>query len=844
MHAERTMKTLHLVPRLQAMLHSLRTGSLRRQLAWAFGLALALMLSVFVASMLLYQRSFLYRQGTENAMSLSRALAASSVSWVLANDLAGLQEVVAGVADTPDLQFAVVLSLRGEVLASTRSTQIGRVFSDTASQRLLRSAAAPQIVLDRPDLIDVAVPVMAGQRHVGWARVELTRASANASVRDLQWASAGGALGAILLITLVSNLLARRLTRRLDHLMEVVKETGSGQGTLRASLNGDDEISLLGQKINSMLDALARQRSALKLAAITFESQQGMVITDTQGTILRVNQAFCDTTGYSAAEVVGQTPRILKSGRQDAAFYRAMWDEIGRSGTWQGEVWNRHKDGRVFPEWLSITAVRSAAGEVTHYVGACVDITARKQAEEEIRRLAFYDPLTGLPNRRLQHDRLQQAVVASARSGQYGALLFIDLDNFKTLNDTLGHALGDQLLLQVAGRLSTCVRQGDTVARLGGDEFVVIVENLDAQADVAATQALRLGEKIRASLNQRYDLAGQSWHSTPSIGVTLFGTSPVTVDELMKQADLAMYQAKSSGRNAVHFFNQEMQRVVTARVDLDVRMREALRERQFVLHYQPQVDDAGRVVGAEALVRWQHPQQGMISPAEFIPAAEESGLIVPLGRWVLETACRQLEEWSRQPAMRSLVVAVNISARQFGHSGFVDMVATTLANSGADPQRLKLELTESLLLDNVENTILKMSTLKALGVRFALDDFGTGYSSLSYLKRLPLDQLKIDQSFIRDVLSDANDAAIARTVLALGQNLDLEVIAEGVETEAQREFLARHGCLFYQGYLFGRPVPAAELAALVRKENENQLGASSIAFETHAESAPCGGLPS
>lgn len=838
------MKTLHPVPRLQAMLHSLPTGSLRRQLAWAFGLALVLMLSVLVASMLLYQRSFLYRQGTENAMSLSRALAASSVSWVLANDLAGLQEVVAGVSATPDLQFAAVLSLRGEVLASTRSAQVGRVFSDAVSQRLLRSAAAPQIVLDRPDLIDVAVPVMAGQRHVGWARVELTRASANASVRGLQWASAGGALGVILLIALVSSLLARRLTRRLDHLMEVVKETGSGQGTLRATLSGDDEISLLGQKINRMLDALGRQRSALKLAAITFESQQGMVITDAQSTILRVNQTFCDMTGYSAAEAVGQTPRILKSGRQDAAFYRAMWDEIGRSGTWQGEVWNRHKDGRVFPAWLSITAVRSAAGEVTHYVGACVDITARKQAEEEIRLLAFYDPLTGLPNRRLQHDRLQRAVMASARSGQYGALLFIDLDNFKTLNDTLGHALGDQLLLQVAGRLSACVRQGDTVARLGGDEFVVIVENLDAQAGVAATQALRLGEKIRASLNQQYDLAGQSWHSTPSIGVTLFGTSPVTVDELMKQADLAMYQAKSSGRNAVHFFNQEMQRVVTARVELDARMREALREKQFVLHYQPQVDDAGRVVGAEALVRWQHPQQGMVSPAEFIPAAEESGLIVPLGRWVLETACRQLEEWSRQPAMQSLVVAVNISARQFGHSGFVDMVATTLASSGADPQRLKLELTESLLLDNLEDTILKMSTLKALGLRFALDDFGTGYSSLSYLKRLPLDQLKIDQSFVRDVLSDANDAAIARTVLALGQNLDLEVIAEGVETEAQREFLARHGCLFYQGYLFGRPMPAAELTALVRQENENQLRASSIAFETHAASAPCGGLPS
>lgn len=805
------------VSRLRSMMHSLWTASIRRQLAWAFGLALALMTLASISFLLAYQRNFLYQQSTEHAFGLTRSLAASSVSWVLANDVAGLQEVVNGLSATPDLEFAAVLSLRGEVLASTRPEQVGLFFRDKTSQKLLQAAPSPQILLDQPHLLDVAVPVMAGNQPVGWVRVELTRASANANLRRLQEIGVVFAAIALAVIVLIANLLAQRLTRRLTHLMTVAEESETGHGYLRATLQGDDEIGILARRINRMLDALDEQKANLRIAAITFESQQGVIVTDPETLILRANQSFIAMTGYGAEELVGETPRILQSGRQNKAFYAAMWDEIERTGAWQGEIWNRRKDGAIAPEWLTITAVKGESGEVTHYVGTYIDITARKAAEEEIRLLAFYDPLTGLPNRRLQRDRLQQAVVASGRSGQYGAVLFIDLDNFKILNDTLGHNLGDVLLQQVAGRLTKCVRQGDTVARLGGDEFVVMLEDLSGQAGDAAAYARQLGEKILATLNHPYDLSGQAWYSTPSIGITLFGVQAIAVDELMKQADLAMYQAKLAGRNTVRFFDQDMQRVVSARVELIESLRVALVEQQFVLHYQPQVDGTGRVIGAEALVRWDHPQRGRVSPADFIPAAEESGLIVPLGSWVLETACRQLAAWAAEPTLSSLVVAVNVSARQFGHPDFVAQVKTAIAGSGVNPQRLKLELTESLLVDNVEATIAKMTALKALGVSFALDDFGTGYSSLSYLKRLPLDQLKIDQSFVRDVLCDSNDAAIARTIVALGQSLGLSVIAEGVETEAQREFLAHHGCPLYQGYLFSRPVPAAEFVDRVRE---------------------------
>jgi diguanylate cyclase (GGDEF)-like protein len=436
----------------------------------------------------------------------------------------------------------------------------------------------------------------------------------------------------------------------------------------------------------------------------------------------------------------------------------------------------------------------------------------RTQAQAEIQTLAFYDPLTELPNRRMLMDRLKQALANTSRHGRSGALLFIDLDHFKTLNDTLGHFMGDLLLQQVAKRLISCVREGDTVARLGGDEFVVMLENLSKNEPEAALQAKSVGEKILAALGEPYLLENHAHSSTPSVGITLFDANG-SVDEPLKRADMAMYQAKAAGRNTLHFFNPELQLAASRRIALQERLAGALGQNEFMLYYQPQVMQSGWVSGVEALLRWRDPERGLVSPAEFIPAAEESELILPLGHWVLQMACRQLALWAGQIATSQLTVAVNVSAKQLAQANFVSEVLEVLEQTGANPSLLKLEMTESMLVHNIEEVIAKMLAIKALGVGFSIDDFGTGYSSLVYLKRLPLDQLKIDQGFVRDILEDSNDAAISNMVIALASSMNLSVIAEGVETSAQRDFLASQGCYTYQGYLYSKPLPVAEFEA-------------------------------
>lgn len=466
---------------------------------------------------------------------------------------------------------------------------------------------------------------------------------------------------------------------------------------------------------------------------------------------------------------------------------------------------------------LSGRPVFDAMGRFTGYRGTGKLITDRKLAEERIKELAYFDQLTRLPNRSLLHDRLDQAMTSGARTQVYGALMLIDMDNFKTINDTLGHDVGDDLLRQVAHRLLGCVRSEDTVARLGGDEFVVMLGHLDPSADRAARLAEGVAEKILGLLNQPYRLAGTRQDASPSIGITMFSGQRVSFEELMKQADLAMYRAKSEGRNRLRFFDPDMEAAVLRRTGLEKELRRAIDEDRLVLHYQPQIAEGGRITGAEALVRWHHPTRGLVPPGEFIGLAEESGLIVPLGQRVLDTACHSLAAWASQPALAELVLAVNVSVQQLREPDFVDQVLEALRRSGADPRRLKLELTESVSVERIDDVIRKMFVLKAHGIAFALDDFGTGYSSLAYLKRLPLDQLKIDQSFVRDVLVDPNDAAIARTVVALAHSLGLAVIAEGVETEAQRDFLASVGCYACQGYLFSRPLPRPEFEAFVRR---------------------------
>ncbi|WP_218190349.1 EAL domain-containing protein [Pseudomonas sp. CC6-YY-74] len=520
------------------------------------------------------------------------------------------------------------------------------------------------------------------------------------------------------------------------------------------------------------------------------------------------NRKVCERFGVPLAQVVGQTDERFFDAATSANLHANDSRVLHQGERVETEdITHALSDGSQ-RTYLSVKLpLRHPDGRIYALCGISTDISEHKKNLEQIHRLAFYDPLTGLPNRRLLLDRLQHALAQAARNQLEGALLFIDLDNFKDLNDTLGHDMGDQLLQQVARRLSEQVRAEDTLARQGGDEFVLVLEGLSAQPDEAIGQIETVASKLIQVLAEPYVLQGRSHTSSASIGIALFSEAQGTLDELFKRADLAVYKAKAAGRNTLRFFNLEMQTEVNARTNLENDLRQSLGARHFILHYQPQVNAQGQLLGAEALVRWQHPSRGLVAPGEFIPLAESTGLILPLGRWILHCACEQLVVWATDPEREPLTMAVNVSARQFHHHDFVDDVLAVLDETGANPQRLELELTESHLVQDVETMIVKMGQLKARGVRFALDDFGTGYSSLSYLKRLPLDQLKIDRSFVRDLLSDPNDEAIVRTIVALGASMDLDVIAEGVETLAQRDALLRLGCQRFQGYLFGKPQP-------------------------------------
>jgi diguanylate cyclase (GGDEF)-like protein/PAS domain S-box-containing protein len=565
-------------------------------------------------------------------------------------------------------------------------------------------------------------------------------------------------------------------------------------------------------------DDITKQKqneSKLRIAATAFQTQEGMTVTDAEGTILTVNQAFTDITGYSAEDVIGKNPRILSSGLNDAAFYAAMWKCIHDTGKWEGDIWNRRKNKDPYLEHLNISVVKNPDGCVTNYVGTLTDITISSKAAAEIQNLAFYDPLTQLPNRRLLMDRVNQALSSCDRNRQTGALLFIDLDNFKSINDSLGHSMGDRLLKEVAERLKSCVRSGDTVARTGGDEFVVMLEDLSEHTLEAATQAETTGEKILTTLNLTYRIGLRELHNSASIGITLFNANQREFGEIYKQADIAMYQAKKAGRNTLRFFDPKMQEVVNSRTALESELHKAIEYHQFFLYYQIQIGHKQRPTGAEALIRWVHPTRDLVSPTEFIPIAEETGLIIPIGTWVLETACSQIKKWEENELTHDLILSVNVSAKQIHQADFAAQVQAIVHRHGINPNRLKLELTESILLDNMENIISTMNAINSIGVRFSLDDFGTGYSSLQYLKKLPLHQLKIDQSFVRDLAINSNDRAIVHTIIAMAQSLKLDVIAEGVETEEQRQLLEMAGCVHYQGYLFGKPMPIGEFEVLI-----------------------------
>jgi diguanylate cyclase (GGDEF)-like protein/PAS domain S-box-containing protein len=830
---------------------------------------------------------------------------------------------------------------------------------------------------------------MAGKRHIGWARVEMTRASSNAHLRLLGFAGMGFSLVAVVASLLVAAWLARQLTRSLYHLMQVTQNVEKGARDVRSNITQDDEVGKLATSFNHMLDTLSdseeklgrlnrlyaawtesteiivrerdeqvlldsicrilaervpfelvwigvpdqegwilpvasggrggdylsnikvstdgtkpeglgpsgiviregvpsisndflnepnvtpwwpqaskfgyrsvavfpifrgglsygtiavysgeidffskelivliggladdisfalnnldreRQRQAdvvyLERAAKVFEySKEGIMVTDAANRIISVNRSFTEISGYLPEEVVGKNPNILASGRHDDAFYRQMWGTLTEKGSWQGELWNRRKNGDVYPESLTIISVKGDDGAIINHIGIFGDISERKQAEYRIQQLAHYDVLTGLPNRVLFNDRLEQAIIHAQRNKSRLALLFLDLDRFKQINDTLGHGVGDQLLQSVAHRLLSCVRDQDTVSRQGGDEFIAILP------ETSAAGAEEVADKMLQAIVQPYAIEGHELRISTSIGISIYPEHALDATSLIKYADVAMYQAKASGRNHYLMFNTDMNASAYDRLSLETSLRAALEQKQLQLYYQPQVDLAdGHITGCEALIRWIHPDIGMVSPIDFIPLAEETGLIGPMSDWVMEEAIRQCRIWL-DAGLQDFTMGINLSALQFRQRDLYEQVRLLLEKYQVPPSAIELELTESILIEGVERILGILRNLTALGVAISIDDFGTGYSSLSYLKRFPIQRLKIDQTFVRDVVTDINDATMVKTIVLMADSLKLGVIAEGVETKEQAAFLHEVGCTRAQGYLFGRPMPAEAFEA-------------------------------
>lgn len=626
-------------------------------------------------------------------------------------------------------------------------------------------------------------------------------------------------LTTILLTLLVGILTWWMMRRQLSPMLDTVKTLASLSDTNQPlqplPVSSQDEIGDLVGGFNRLLTTL-EQREAQLRSFYEFDLV-GLTITSPEKGWIQINKCLCDMLEYSEQELRTMTwaqlthPDDLAAGV--AQFNKMLAGEIDGYSLEKRFV---SRTGKIIPTHLVARCVRKANGEIDFVLAMVEDISERKAAAKEIENLAFYDTLTSLPNRRLLLDRLKQALALAARSCRGGALLFIDLDNFKNLNDTLGHDTGDLLLKQVAQRLLSCVREEDTVARIGGDEFVILLAQLSEQPEEAASQTKLVASKILTTLNHPYQLDNFEYRNTPSIGASLFSQQDSSED-LMKQADIAMYQAKKAGRNAFRFFDPQMQDIINARANLEGQLRKAIENKEFQLYFQIQVDGSARPLGAEALIRWIHPVNGLVSPAQFIPLAEETGMILPIGKWVLETACAQLKAWQQAAFTRHLTLSVNVSAKQFHEPNFVAQVLEVVRQYGINPKLLKLEPTESILLENIDETIATMHALKEIGVGFALDDFGTGFSSLQYLKKLPLSQLKIDRSFVRDMVQDSNDQAIVRTIISMAQSLNLEVIAEGVETVDQLQMLKTHGCNHYQGYLFGKPVPIEAFEASLKQ---------------------------
>ena len=766
------------------------------------------------------------------------------VGQMIANDELAIssisrQSIMSDLIGAPYIN-GMVIGGNGRIIVSTNPSSLGFLANTISGfdNRWISDSASDENIIQSNNTLTSVMHIRGAQGGSPMYSVVMTISTdeLNATKHSITLWGQLGSLLFILLSSAVIVLIAQRLiTRRVNVSLKVLKEVEKGDLDARIPVTIDDELGQLQQGINSMTNHVGALLNQHRHNAEQFREQKDLLASIIQHAPIRVfwkdlesryigcNSQFAHDAGLPNLEdLIGKTDYDMNL-REQAELYRSDDKAVMESGMSKLDFEEKQTapDGRTI--WLSTSKVplRGEENQIIGVLGIYTDITSRKLSEERISELAFFDQLTGLANRTLLMDRLKQAITAGQRNGRFGAVLLIDLDNFKTLNDTLGHDIGDILLKQVAYRLTLAVREGDTVARLGGDEFVVILEHLSQNELEAAEQTKIVGNKIHATLNLVYELQTHARYSTPSIGITLFHGNQHTIDELMKQADIAMYEAKKDGRNALRFFDPHMQESINARMELELELHNALQKKQLHLYYQIQVDNSDNPLGAEALIRWIHPEHGLVSPNEFIPLAEETGLILPIGKWVLETACEQLNKWQQNEHTRGFVLSINVSAKQLHQADFVDMVQAAIKQYDINPTLLKLELTESMLLENIENSIATMNALSEIGVLISLDDFGTGYSSLQYLKRLPLDQLKIDQSFVRDLVSDNSDRAIVRTIIVMAHSLNLDVIAEGVETEEQRQLLVNKGCIHFQGYLFGKPVPIEQFEAVLVPKDES-----------------------
>lgn len=783
-------------------------GTLRRQMMIGMTLIITLMMGLFVWDTTHRQQKIKVEQYKDQAIALADTLATSSAIWVASRDVSGLQEIVNGVSKYPNLKQAIVIDLRGQVLAHTDLTKVG-LYIDAFNQ----DNDLQQIHYSNSS-IDVTKAIVLADREIGWVVIDLDRRAYLEEINQIKINSFFYALTAILLGVLITTLASRYLTRRLYIIQKVADKVQTGATHLRVNMKGTDEASLLAKQFDQMLDSLALRES--QLASFYSLDLVGLTVTSPDKGLISINPCLCKMLEYTEEQLKKLTwndltyPNDLEA--DEAQFTRLLANEIDGYSLEKRFI---SRTGKVIPTMLVVRCVRKNDGSIDYVLAMVQDISKQKEDAIQIERLAYFDPLTKLPNRRLLDDRLKQALIFSDRNQYYGAILFLDLDNFKTLNDTLGHDIGDLLLQQVANRLINIIREGDTVTRFGGDEFVIILEGIHSNAFVAATQIKAIATAILDTINQPYNIAGHSYSTSTSIGATLFLGNNTTPDELLKQADISMYQAKKSGRNLVCFFDPKMEISIINRVVLERDLLIALEHNQFQLYYQVQVDSSNTPVGAEALIRWNHPQRGIVSPLEFIPLVEETGMIIEIGQWVIDSACRQLNAWQQHVNTAGLSLSINVSAKQFHKADFVDIIKKSIDKYSVNPKLLKIELTESVLLNNIQTIIEKMNTLAAIGIQFSLDDFGTGYSSLQYLKKLPLHQLKIDQSFVRELCVDSNDKTIVKTIISMAQSLGLSVIAEGVETEQQQQYLISQGCRNFQGYLFSRPIPIDQFESLI-----------------------------